>query len=109
MKTESIKQKEILILAAISELADIFPMRLTDASKIAWVEELIKYSEERIIKAKTLLRASHRGYLYPDHFHEAISSFRKEKEKKEEINIKPVPMPDSFRKKYLNVKKQWGR
>ena len=110
METESIKQKKIFILSVITELADIFPMRLTDVSKIAWVEELIIYDEDRILKTKTLLRSGHRGNLYPSHFHEAITNFKKPIELKPDPPAKnPIPMPDSFKKKYLRMREEWEK
>ena len=109
-KTESIRQKEILILSVIIELADIFPMRLTDVSKIAWVEELIIYDEDRILKTKILLRSSHMGNLYPSHFHEAITNFKKPVDLKPDPPAKnPIPMPESFKKKYLKLKRDWEK
>lgn len=108
-KTEAIIQKEKLILSVIIELSGYFPMRLTDLSKIGWVDELMVYDEDRILKTKKFLRSSHKGSLYPSNFHEAVTNFKKEKYTKPDQVANPIPMPDDFKKKYLRMRTEWDK
>lgn len=102
-------EKRALILNAIKELSDFFPIKLTDSSKIIWVEELINYSEDRILKTKKLLISSHDGFLTPKHFHEAICNF-KNPMVEEPCNVEnSIPMPEFFKKKYLKMRKEWDK
>lgn len=109
METEIIKQKREFILSIINNFSSHFPLRLTDCSKKDWVDELMIYSEDRIIKAKKLLISSHRGFLHIADFHEAISNFPKEKQMIDEPVRKSVPMPKEFKEKYMKLKRSWDK
>lgn len=110
MKTEAEKEKEKFVLSVVMDLFELFQPKLTDMSKKLWIEELVTYDRGRILKTKKLLQSSHRGFLYPSHFHEAITNFKKDKPPLiEEQPRNPIPMPESFKKKYLRMRKEWEK
>ena len=108
METNQLKNKQVFISSIIDNLADHFPLKLTDASKKDWIDELMVYSEDRILKTKTLLVRSHKGFLHISDFHEAIKAFPKE-QKQEPLIKNPIPMPEEFKEKFMNIQKEWSK